>query len=154
LESRAGAVPLQLTQGCIVASIQGDLDEKRVADLREDLLALLHRTGARGVILDVAGVEILDLTDFDALRKTLDMAKLLGARCLVAGLRPGVVSSLIDLAADVRSIDAVLDLDDAFRAMQAHKDGNRGDSTADLTEAELDELGPEEGGEGGLEEDG
>lgn len=137
-----------------MASIQGDLNEERVADLREDLLALLHRTSSRGVILDVAGVEILDLADFDALRKTLDMAKLLGARCLVAGLRPGVVSSLIDLAADVRSIDAVLDLDDAFRVMREHMDAHLGAGAADSSEADFDELEPEGDGENDLEKDG
>ena len=45
------------------------------------------------------------------------MAELMGARCLLAGLRPGVVSALLEIGVDARGVEAVLNLDEAFRVM-------------------------------------
>ena len=117
---RAGRIPLQLTRSCVVASIQVDLDADVLDSFRKELLALLHRSGAQGVILDLAGVEVLDREDFDELRKTMQMASLMGGRCLLAGLRPGVVSALVDLGVDTRGVTAVANLDEAFRLMEDH----------------------------------
>ena len=112
-----GRIPLQLSRGCVVASIQVDLSDEVLADFKEEMLRLLHQSGARGVILDVSGVELMDLEDFDALRRAMSMAELMGARCLLAGLRPGVVSALVDIGVDARGVEAVLNLDEAFRLL-------------------------------------
>jgi len=119
MESRStDRIPLQLSRGCVVASIQVDLSEEVLQLFRTELLELLHRSGARGVILDLSGVEILDLEDFEALRRTMAMAALMGARTVFAGFRPGVVSALVELDADVQEVTAALNLDDAFRLME------------------------------------
>jgi rsbT antagonist protein RsbS len=117
---RSGRIPLQLTRSCVVASIQVDLDAEVLDSFRKDLLALIHGSGAQGVILDLAGVEVLDREDFDELRKTMQMASLMGGRCLLAGLRPGVVSALVDLGVDTGGVTAVANLDEAFRLMEDH----------------------------------
>jgi rsbT antagonist protein RsbS len=117
-ESRSQVrIPLQVSRGCVVASIQVDLTEAVLRTFRQDLLELIHSSGSSGVILDVSGVEIMDADDFDAVRRSMAMAELMGARCIVSGLRPGVVSALIDLDVDSEGVDAVLNLDEAFRRM-------------------------------------
>ena len=112
-------IPLQLSQQCVVASIQVDLDDEVLHVFRQELLELLQSSGARGIILDLSGVSIIDAEDFRALRDTMDMARLMGAITVVSGLQPGVVSALIDLEADTRGVDATLTLDDAFERMAA-----------------------------------
>ena len=114
---QAARVPIQLTLGCLVASLQGDLDEEGLGRLRSDLLERVHETRARGVILDVGGVEVLDSHDFEQLRRTMAMAALIGARSILVGLRPGTVSALVDLGVDVSDIVATLDLEEAFRLL-------------------------------------
>jgi rsbT antagonist protein RsbS len=113
-------IPLQLASDCVVASIQIDLDSAVLEQFRRDLLALLRDSGAKGVILDVSGLEIMDLEDFEALRRTIAMAAIMGAETVVAGFQPGVVSSLVELDANVESIRAALNLDDAFRVIADH----------------------------------
>ncbi len=110
-------IPLQVARGCVVASIQIDLDPEELRQFRMDLLERLQESGANGVILDVSGIDILDLDDFIGLRKTMEMAKVMGARPILSGLKPGVVSALIDLGADPEGVTAVLNLDDAFRLL-------------------------------------
>ena len=112
-------IPLQVSRNCVVASIQIDLSEEVLQQFRTDLLELLHTSGADGVILDVSGVDVLDVEDFQALKATTEMAALMGARTILSGLRPGVVSALVELDADIEGIEATLNLDEAFRAMEA-----------------------------------
>jgi rsbT antagonist protein RsbS len=104
-------VPLQLTRGCVVASLQVDLEEAVLRRFQADLLQYVQATSASGVIIDLSGVEIMDTDDWEALRRTLAMAKLMGARSVVAGLRPGVVSALIELGADAEGIETANSLD-------------------------------------------
>jgi len=111
-------VPLQVMQDCVVASLQVDLSPAVLQALQEDLLELLHSSGAKGAIVDLSGVQVMDGAEFRSLRKTLSMAALLGARCFVCGLQPGVVAALTELGADLENLNAALNLDDAFRRMK------------------------------------
>ena len=114
-------IPLQLSRNCIVASIQVDLTYDVLRRFRADLLEFLQQSGAQAVILDLSGLEILDLEEFEALRQTMSMVSLMGAQSIVAGMRPGVVSALIELNADVAGILAAFNLDDAFSQIEAQK---------------------------------
>ena len=105
-------------RNCVVASIQVDLSEGVLSQFRTDLLAMLQQASAASVILDVSGVEVMDLVEFEALRQTVDMARLMGARTIFSGFRAGVVSALVELDAEVESIDAALNLDAAFDALE------------------------------------
>jgi rsbT antagonist protein RsbS len=129
-------IPLQLSQNCIVASIQTDLSEELLRLFREDLLKLLQSSEADGIILDLSGVEIIDAEDWEAIRGTMTMANLMGARSIVAGLRPGVVSALVELEVDVENIDAALNLDEALKLMAALRAESEETGEADSRDGE------------------
>lgn len=112
-------IPLQVSNNCVVASIQIDLTDEVLGKFRNDLLERLQSSGAAGVILDVSGVEIMDADDFNALRRIMSMAEIMGAKTVIAGLKPGVVSALVELNANIDNIHAALDLDDAFRVIKS-----------------------------------
>jgi rsbT antagonist protein RsbS len=111
-------VAIQVSRGVVVASIQTDLDEAVLAQFREDLLDRVHETGSRGVILDVSGLETLDSDEFAALRRISQMVTIMGTESVLVGLRPGVVSSLIELNADVEGLQTAIDLDAAFELLE------------------------------------
>jgi len=111
-------VAMQVSRDVVVASIQVDLDDDVLARFREDLLGRIHQTGSRGVILDVSGLETLDSDEFAALRRTMTMCSIMGAESVLVGLRPGVVSALIDAGADVNGLRAAINLDAAFALLQ------------------------------------
>ena len=77
-DSGVQRVPLQVARGCVVASIQIDLTPEVLQQFRMDLLERVQESRANGVILDVSGIDILDLDDFNALRKTMEMAEIMG----------------------------------------------------------------------------
>ncbi len=107
-------IPLQISQNSVVASIQINLTQELLQELRQDLLEKLHTSRASGVIIDVSGVEIIDGHDFAELRNIIDMVAMMGAKTVISGLKPGVISALVDLDADIDDINAALNLDDAF----------------------------------------
>ena len=111
-------IPIQLSRGCAIASIQVDLTEEVTRLFRSELLDFVKTHQVAGVILDLSGVEIMDVDDFSNLRLTMSMVELLGAQTVLSGLRPGVVSALVELGAETDDIQATLNLDEAFLLMQ------------------------------------
>jgi rsbT antagonist protein RsbS len=114
VQDQAFTIPLQLSRGLAVASLQVELSESVLKRFRDELLAFVARTQAKGVIMDLSGLEVVDASEFESLRRVIDMVRIMGAEVLVAGLRPGVVSSLIDLEVNTDGVLAAMNLDDAF----------------------------------------
>ncbi len=105
---------MQLVRGHIVVSIQVELGEEVLEQFRGDLLDFLRDHSATGVLVDLSAVEVIDPVDFGNLRKILGMAQLMGARPVLTGLRPGVVSALIQLGTATDGLNASRNLDDGF----------------------------------------
>ena len=121
------SIPLQIAQNCVVASIQIDLTPELWQQLRQDLLEKLHTSKASGVIIDVSGLEIIDFTDFTELRNLIAMVAMMGAKTVISGLKPGVISALVDLDANIDGINAVLNLDDAFVLIKLLREQHNGE---------------------------
>lgn len=142
----ATRIPLTVSRGCVVASIQRDLRGAVLQQFRDDLLERLQTSGAKGVIIDLSGVSIIDADDFDSIRRTLDMAALMGARTVVVGLRPGVVSALVELDVDTGNFDTLLDLDDGFALFESSDTVEEDDEvqqSPEEEEPEDDEIDPD-----------
>jgi rsbT antagonist protein RsbS len=119
---RSARIPLQISQGCIVASVQVDLRPDVLADFQSDVLGLVRDSGARAVIVDLSGVETIDPEEFEALRRTSDMVRLMGAQPVLSGLSAGVVSSLVDFDVNLTNVEAARSLDAAFALINEASD--------------------------------
>ena len=140
-------IALQVTRDVVVASIQVDLDDDVLVRFREDLLRRIHETGSRGVILDVSGLETLDSDEFAALRRIITMCTIMGAESVLAGLRPGVVSALIEAGADVDDLRTAINLDAAFALLQPEPDPEPECESATDTDADQEDNPPLESGQ-------
>lgn len=142
-------VAMQVTRNVVVASIQIDLDDDVLARFRRDLLARVHETRSRAVILDVSGVATLDSTEFAALRRTIDMIRIMGSETLLVGLQPGVVSALIEMNVDVDGLKTAIDLDAAFDLLEpvneAQLDPQSDSESGDPSEASDADARPDAG---------
>ena len=107
-------VTMNITRGCLIATIQVTLTPQVLDRFQRDLLERIRESGARRVILDCSGVDTVDVEDFERMRKIVAMAALIGSRTVFAGLRPGVASVLVDLGADLDGIEAATDIDAAL----------------------------------------
>jgi rsbT antagonist protein RsbS len=116
--SETPRVAMQVSRDVVVASIQVDLDDDVLKRFQQDLLNRVHETNARGVILDVSGLETLDGHEFIALRRIIRSATIMGTESVLVGLRPGVVSALIEVEADVAGLNTAIDLDAAYSLLE------------------------------------
>ena len=145
-------VAMQVSRDVVVASIQVDLDDDVMARFRQDLLGRVHETGSRGVILDVSGLETLDSEEFAAIRRTITMCSIMGAESVLVGLRPGVVSALIEAGADVDGLRAAINLDTAFALLQPEPETEpESEAEVDMDADSEENLPPESGQPPGYE---
>ncbi len=93
-------VVLQPIGKLVLVPLRGPMHDNLAEDLRDRVLDHLHHEGAQGIVLDMAGVEVLDLHDFETLRTVVESATLMGAPVVLAGVRPGVAAGLTMLDVD------------------------------------------------------
>jgi rsbT antagonist protein RsbS len=132
-------IAMQVSRGVVVASIQVDLDDDVLARFRQDLLDRIHATDSRGVILDVSGLETLDSEELAALRRIIAMTGLMGAESVLVGLRPGVVSALIEAGADVDGLRTAINLDAAFALLEPQPEPENGTEPATAADDGLED---------------
>jgi rsbT antagonist protein RsbS len=104
-----------LRQGdCLIASIQSDLSDSQVLALRDDLAERVGRERVRGLIVDVAALDVIDSFIARSLRSLAITARLRGAETVLVGIRPDVAIAMVQFSLNLEPLRAVLDLDEAF----------------------------------------
>ncbi len=112
-ESEARVV-LQQVEGILIIPVPDPVHDAFLAQLRHLVLEYLHRHPISGVVLDLSTVEILDEHDFGMIRAVCEGARLMGARVVLAGVRPGVAAGLAMMDLDASWSDSALTVDDAM----------------------------------------
>ena len=97
----------------LIASIQSDLSDSEVIDLRQELAELVGRHRARGIVIDVSALEVIDSFVARSLRAIVLTAKLRGAATVIVGIEPDVAIAMVQFRLNLESLRAVLDLDEA-----------------------------------------
>lgn len=131
--AHTSGISIQVSRDIVVASIQVDLNDDVLNRFRDDLLRRIQESGCHGVILDTSGLETLDSAELASLRRIITMTNIMGAETVLVGLRPGVVSALIESGADVDGLRAAINLDAAFDLLQPELDPESGDEVEDAS---------------------
>lgn len=116
--TEVSSVGLNFFRGCLVATAQTDLHGETLRRFGQDVLANIQASRCRSLIIDLAGVEILDLYDFDGIRDIARMASYLGARPIIAGLQPGIAAALAELDADISGLQMAGTVEHAFEILR------------------------------------
>jgi rsbT antagonist protein RsbS len=104
-----------LRQGSyLIASIHTALDDGQMVRFREDLVEQIGRHRSRGVIIDVAALDVLDSFGARTLRTIADMARLRGAATVIVGIQPDVAFAMVSLGMDTSSLETALDLEEGL----------------------------------------
>ena len=108
-----------LRQGpTLIASIHTALDDSQLLRFQEDLVADIGRYRARGVIIDVAALDVVDSYATRTLRDIGEMARLRGAVTVVVGIQPDVAFTMVRLGMDTGSVATALDLEEGLSSLQ------------------------------------
>ena len=105
---------VRLWEGIIAVPLVGTLDSARTQLVMEKLLETLVATGADHAVLDITGVATVDTEVAQHLLKTVSAARLLGAECIISGIRPQVAQTIVSLGIEFGDIATKATLADAL----------------------------------------
>jgi len=107
---------IQVWEGVLTVPIVGQIDPGRAALLLEELLGAVLRARARFAILDLTGVDVVDTAAVDHFFKILGAVELLGARCIMTGIKPAVAQTMVTLGVDMSRMTTMATLEDALHS--------------------------------------
>lgn len=106
---------IQLWDGVLALPIIGTLDSSRTQVVMEALLQQIVATRSPIAILDITGVPTVDTLTAQHLLKTVAAARLMGAECIISGIRPQIAQTIVHLGVDLGDVQTKASLADAFR---------------------------------------
>ena len=125
---------LEVWEDVLVMPVIGVVDSRRTADMVQRLLAEVARSQASYVIVDLTGVEIVDTKTADHLVKLIRKVEVVGARCVLTGIRPAVAETLVEIGVDFGRITTLRNLKhglrDAIRTARREREGAQSDRGA------------------------
>jgi rsbT antagonist protein RsbS len=98
----------------LIASIHTALDDSQMVRFQHDLVEQIGRHRSRGVIIDVAALDVLDSFGSRTLRNIAEMARLRGALTVVVGIQPDVALAMVMLGMGTGSVETALDLEEGL----------------------------------------
>jgi rsbT co-antagonist protein RsbR len=105
---------VELWEGILALPLIGTLDSARTQVVMESLLQAIVRTGAGLAIIDITGVPTVDTLVAQHLLKTVAAARLMGADCIISGIRPQIAQTIVHLGVDLSEVTTKATLADAF----------------------------------------
>jgi rsbT antagonist protein RsbS len=112
-------IPILKVGRVLVVPVQVDMDDQTVIGLQERILSELERTGARGVLIDISLLEMVDSFIGRMLSDIAAMARIMDARTVVVGIQPAVAITLVELGLELRGVDTVLNVDEGIKLLRA-----------------------------------
>jgi rsbT co-antagonist protein RsbR len=105
---------VELWPGVLALPLIGTLDSERTQVVMETLLQRLVATGSSIAVIDITGVPMVDTLVAQHLLKTVAAAQLMGADCIISGIRPQIAQTIVHLGIDLSSVATKASLSDAF----------------------------------------
>jgi rsbT antagonist protein RsbS len=110
-------VPILKIGSTLLVSIQVDLQDQSALQLQEDLAERITRTGARGVLIDISGLEIVDSFIGRMLSSIAGISRVLDATTVVVGMRPAVAITMVELGLSLDGIRTALDVEKGLQML-------------------------------------
>ena len=131
---------VKLWDGVLALPMIGTLDSARTQVVMETLLQRIVETGSAVAILDITGVPTVDTLVAQHLLKTIAAARLMGADCIISGVRPQIAQTIVHLGVDLGNVTTKATLADAF-ALALQRTGQAVIRVAAPRKKKLKELG-------------
>ncbi|MDT7542547.1 MAG: rsbT antagonist protein RsbS [Acidobacteriota bacterium] len=136
----AQRIPILKVGRVLVVPIQTDMDDQTVLLLQERILAELERTRARGVLIDISLLEMVDSFIGRMLSDIASMARIMDAHTVVVGIQPAVAITLVELGLELDGVSTVLNVDEGIKLLRSEFDIDESDEEEETT-GELDTFG-------------
>jgi rsbT antagonist protein RsbS len=116
-------VPILKQGDILIASIQVALSDSELVQLRDDLADQAGRYRARGVVIDVTSLDVLDSFASRTIRGIAYTTRLRGAETVVVGIQPDVAFSMVQLGLTLEGVSTALDLEEGIELLRRRPPG-------------------------------
>jgi rsbT antagonist protein RsbS len=124
-------IPILKLGECLLVSIQVDMHDRLALTLQDDLTARIVSDRAKGVLIDISGLEMVDSFIGRMLGDIASMSRVLDAETVVVGMRPAVAITLVELGLSLPGVRTALDIERGMALLRARIDARgRGDAGA------------------------
>ncbi|WP_031078205.1 STAS domain-containing protein [Streptomyces sp. NRRL S-118] len=118
---RATGVPILRLGDVLITGLLNELDDQSAVAFTDELTERIASDGARGVLIDISRLDIIDSFVARTLMELTTMARLLGARVIVAGMRPAVAITLVELGLQLTGVETALNAEQGLTALGWHR---------------------------------
>jgi rsbT antagonist protein RsbS len=108
----------------VIASIQSDLSDSEVLELRHELAEMVGRHRSHGIVIDVSALDVIDSFVARALRSIVLTARLRGADTVIVGIQPDVAIAMVQFRLNLGPLRVALDLDAAIALLDRLTQGD------------------------------
>ena len=112
-------IPILKMGECLLVSIQVDMHDRLALQLQDDLTERIAQVGARGVLIDISSLEMVDSFIGRMLGNIAAMSRVLDARTVVVGMRPAVAITLVELGMALPGVQTALDVERGMELLSA-----------------------------------
>lgn len=113
-----GPIPIMQIGDTLLLSLQGDLDDTTVLAIEAQLTTEVSRTQAKGTLIDVSGLTMVDSFIARAITRMVGMIRLLGAEAAVVGIQPAVAITLVELGVPMGHLDTALNAEQGMALLR------------------------------------
>jgi rsbT antagonist protein RsbS len=112
-------IPVLKMGACLLVTIQVDMHDRLATALQDDLTERISATRARGVLIDISALDVVDSFIGRMLGNIAAMAQVLDAHTVVVGMRPAVAITLVELGLDLPGVRTALDVEKGMALIQS-----------------------------------
>ncbi|MFD0764418.1 STAS domain-containing protein [Mucilaginibacter lutimaris] len=130
-------IPILRMGAFLLVTIQVDLYDRLALNLEADLVQMVNKTSAKGVLIDISAVSIVDSFMGRIIGNIASMSKILDAETVVVGMQPAVAITLIELGLPLKGVHTALDMEKGMNLLKAMIDDTEEDADEDQTTDDL-----------------
>jgi rsbT antagonist protein RsbS len=116
-------IPILKMGEFLLVTIQVDMHDQLASALQDDLTIRISKVNAKGVLIDISSLDIVDSFIGRMLANTSSMARVLGAQTVVVGMQPAVAITLVELGLNLSGVHTALDVEKGMDLLRRHVDG-------------------------------
>jgi len=112
-------IPILRMGDFLLVTIQVDMHDRLALTLQDDLTAKIEKTGAKGVLIDISALEMVDSFIGRMIANISSMSRILDATTVLVGMQPAVAITLVELGLSLTGVKTALDVERGMRVLRA-----------------------------------